>query len=62
MAKFEQYGGNPKVVVALPEISNFKLRENVHDFILIASDGIFDRMSTDEVVKTVWDFNSKVNP
>lgn len=45
--------------MALPDVSNFKLRENVHDFILIASDGIFDRLSTEEVVKAIYDMNNK---
>ena len=54
MAKLEQYGGNPNVVIAVPEIQSFKLRENVHDFIVIASDGVFDKMSTEEVVHSIW--------
>ena len=54
MAKLEQYGGNPNVVTAIPEIQSFKLRENVHDFIVTASDVVFDRMSTEEVCHTTW--------
>ena len=50
MAKIEKYGGNPKVVVALPDITSFKLIDNYHDFIVIASDGIFDRSTTEEVI------------
>ena len=46
MAKLKQYGGNPHVVVALPEIRSFKLQEAVHDFILIGSDGVFDKMTS----------------
>jgi serine/threonine protein phosphatase PrpC len=50
MAKMEQYGGNIKVVVAVPEIHSFKLNESQHDFIMIASDGIFDRLNTEDVI------------
>lgn len=53
-AKLEQFGGNPKVVVAVPDITHFKLNENSHDFILIASDGIFDRLSTSETIGYAW--------
>ena len=63
MAKLEYLGGNPKVVVATPDVTNFRLRENTHDFIIIASDGVFDKMRTDEVVNTIWNFNdSSTNP
>jgi serine/threonine protein phosphatase PrpC len=41
-------------VIATPEIQTFKLRESTHDFIVIASDGIFDRMNTEEVIHTIW--------
>lgn len=53
-AKLEQFGGNPRVVVALPDINNFKLIDNYHDFILIASDGVFDRMNTEDVISSAW--------
>jgi serine/threonine protein phosphatase PrpC len=26
-----------------------------HDFIVVASDGIFDRMTSEEVISMVWD-------
>ena len=29
LAKLEQYGGNPKVVIAAPEIKSFKLSDDV---------------------------------
>lgn len=46
MAKIEKYGGNPKVVVAVPEVNVYKIINKQYDFVLIASDGIFDRLST----------------
>ncbi len=35
-AKLEKYGGNPKVVIAEPDIINFQLNENA-DFVILAS-------------------------
>ena len=43
-AKIEKRGGNPYVVIATPEIKSFRIAEE-HDFIVIASDGIFDKLS-----------------
>ena len=42
------------MVCAIPDITHFKLLEQHHDFILIASDGVFDRLSTEEVVGVAW--------
>ena len=42
------------MVIAVPEITHFKLHENSHDFILMGCDGIFDKLSTDDVVREVW--------
>jgi len=33
-AKFVRYGGNPRVVVAVPEIKSFKIDQK-HDFIVL---------------------------
>jgi len=54
-AKFERYGGNPRVVSATPDITNVRIDLQKHDFIVIASDGIFDRMTSEEVISLVWD-------
>ena len=52
-AKLESRGGNPNVVIATPEIYSFKLNKD-HDFIVLGSDGIFDKINSDEVSKCVW--------
>lgn len=44
-AKLEQFNGNPRVVVAEPEIRSFKILCE-HDFLILGSDGIFDKMSS----------------
>lgn len=48
-AKLEYRGGNPNVVKAEPDIRAFQLGKQ-HDFIVLASDGIFDKMSNDEII------------
>lgn len=52
-AKLVQCGGNPGVVIATPEIKSFKILDT-HDFVTMASDGIFDKLSNKEVVQCVW--------
>ena len=42
------------MVVAIPDITSFKLIDNYHDFILIASDGVFDKMTTEETTAVAW--------
>ena len=42
-AKMSQYGGNPQVIVAEPEISTFTIAGDM-DYLLIGSDGIFDNL------------------
>jgi len=54
-AKFEKYGGNPHVVIAVPDITSLKISPDKHDFVIIGSDGIYDRMTSEEVVSIVWD-------
>jgi len=52
-AKLEKYEGNPKVVVAEPDITAFKIRNNF-DFIVIGCDGIFDKLNNKDTVHLVW--------
>ena len=44
-----ELGGKPNVVSAVPEIVHFEIKAN-HDFIILASDGIFDTVSNKEAV------------
>lgn len=46
-------GGNPNVVACLPEVEVFKITKD-HDFIVLGCDGIFDKMSNDDVSDCVW--------
>ena len=56
-AKLAFRGGNPNVVKALPDIQSFRLStsaEMLPDFIVLASDGIYDKLSNEDVGKAVW--------
>jgi len=48
-----KYGGNPRVIIPDPDIVHTKMSEN-HDFIILASDGIFDKISSEEAVQCIW--------
>lgn len=52
-AKLPCYGGNPKVLISTPEIKAFKIHPE-YEFIILASDGIFDKLSNKEVVQSAW--------
>ena len=57
-AKVTSLGGNPNVVIAEPEIKAFRIKKD-HDFIILACDGIYDKLSSREVIKLVWESVSK---
>jgi serine/threonine protein phosphatase PrpC len=48
----ERYGGNPKCIICEPEIHVVKITDQT-DFVLIGSDGIFDKISTEECVQVI---------
>ena len=52
-AKLTDRGGNPNVLIAEPEIKAFRIKKE-HDFIVLACDGIYDKLSSREVIKLVW--------
>ncbi|KAM3141727.1 hypothetical protein pb186bvf_006049 [Paramecium bursaria] len=51
-AKLTKYGGMPNVISAEPDIFSFNITDQ--DFLILACDGIFDKMSTEEVIQTAW--------
>ena len=53
-AKNEKLGGNPNVVIAEPDIFIFDIDDDM-DFIILGSDGIYDKMSSEDVIKAGWD-------
>lgn len=42
------------MVKAEPEIRTFQIHKN-QDFIVMASDGIFDKMSNEDIARAVWE-------
>ncbi len=52
-AKNPKFGGMPNVLISTPDIKSVKLTEDI-DFIVLGCDGIFDQMSNEEVVESVW--------
>ena len=52
-AKVESLGGKPGVVSAVPEITKIQITQDL-DFIALGSDGIFDRLSDQELVDEAW--------
>lgn len=53
-AKLPKYGGNERVIIADPEIREFKITKNM-DYCLLACDGIFDKCNSTEVLQCVWE-------
>ena len=53
-AKLARYNGNPNVIIVDPEIHYINIADEKHDFILLGSDGIFDRISTDHACQELW--------
>jgi protein phosphatase 2C family protein 2/3 len=56
-AKHPDLGGNPNVIIALPEIKYFDINPN-NDFILIGCDGLFDKMKNKEIIDFIWKINN----
>jgi len=53
-AKMEKFGGNPKVLIAEPEIFSYNLDKDDIDFLILGCDGIFDQNSSDDVLNCAW--------
>ena len=51
-------GGNPKVLIAEPVITSFKLTDE-SDFIIIGCDGIYDRLENMDIFNLIWGFKKK---
>ena len=57
-AKLIQYGGNPQVIIPLPDVYVFDLKKNDIDFIVLGCDGIFDQLSNKEILDSGWNILS----
>lgn len=59
-AKYAKYGGKAGVISADPEISQFSIKENAYDFIILGCDGIFEKLSSINVIDSAWSAVSQV--
>ena len=53
-AKLTNFGGNPKVVISEPDIYCFDLNEDDIDFLILGCDGIYDQLTSKEVLQCAW--------
>ena len=53
-AKNPKFGGNPNVIICEPDIFVFDLIKNDIDFFIMGCDGIFDRISNEEIINCAW--------
>ena len=53
-AKLEKFGGNPNVIIPDPEIFFYDLNRNDIDFFILGCDGIYDQISSNEVLECAW--------
>ena len=47
-------GGKLGVIISTPEITKFTLDESTNDFILMGSDGIFDKLDNEDLIRGIW--------
>lgn len=41
------------MVIPIPEIKQFEIGKE-HDFIIMACDGVYDKMNNSDVIKSIW--------
>ena len=52
--KIEALGGNPNVIVPIPDIFFFDLEKDDVDFFILGCDGIYDQLYSKDVFKCAW--------
>ena len=52
-AKIPRLGGNPNVIIAIPDITVTDIDSNC-DFFVLACDGIFDKLNNQDTIDCVW--------
>jgi len=49
-----RFGGKAGVIIAEPEIAQFSIKDNTHDFIVLGCDGIYEKLSSINVIDSAW--------
>jgi protein phosphatase 2C family protein 2/3 len=52
-AKLVRFGGNPNVLIAVPEVKSFRIHSDA-DFLVVGSDGIFEKIENREIVNFIY--------
>ena len=52
--KIESLGGNPNVIVPIPDIFSFDLEKDDIDFFILGCDGIYDQLYSKDIFNCVW--------
>ena len=53
-AKLPKFGGNPNVIISEPDIYVFDLEKDDVDFFILGCDGIYDQLTSKEVLDCAW--------
>ena len=53
-AKDPKFGGNPNVIISIPEIKYFDNTDK-NDFILIFCDGVYEKLKNKDIIDCIWD-------
>lgn len=53
-AKVPIFGGNPQVIISEPDIFVFDLEKDDVDFFIMGCDGIYDQLSSKDVIDCAW--------
>ena len=53
-AKIPKFGGNPNVIISEPDIYIFELEIDDVDFFILGCDGIYDQLTSKEVLDCAW--------
>jgi protein phosphatase 2C family protein 2/3 len=52
-AKDPRYGGNPNVIISIPEIKYFDNTDK-NDFILMFCDGVYEKLKNKDIIDCIW--------
>ena len=52
--KLEVLGGNPHVLIPEPDIYTFDTKKDDIDFFILGCDGIYDQITSKEILKCAW--------